>query len=211
MAVSLSFVSYIMAQEKISIYPAQVYIEQTPHRQYIHFDFNLKNITADTLTLRRLQLRAVDVSGNLTTLNEVGLSPSIHTLPHRQVLPGGTLNLFNHSFYKFEPDVQIGLLYNAFTFSSTAGTEAIEHITEIKPVYYSSRTALSFPLSGPVLVKDGHDFYAHHRRIDLTHPVASLIGIQANAGLSAIDLCPVDEHTMLYKNKGQTKEDWFGY
>ncbi len=70
---------------------------------------------------------------------------------------------------------------------------------------------LGIPVPGRVLVWDGHDFYAHHRRLDLAHPVIGKLGLTANPGRYAYDLSVVDEKGLMFRGDGGRREDWYGW
>ncbi len=79
------------------------------------------------------------------------------------------------------------------------------------PIRYDTKTNLILPLRGRAIVAAGHDFYAPHRRIDLTHPVARQVGLKANSARYANDLAIINENGELYRGSGNRVEDWFGY
>ena len=69
----------------------------------------------------------------------------------------------------------------------------VSQAIRIEPQVYRTRTQLRLPLDGRVLVWDGHDFYSHHRRLDLDHPIAVEFALRSNAGRYSYDFVIVDE------------------
>jgi murein DD-endopeptidase MepM/ murein hydrolase activator NlpD len=61
-----------------------------------------------------------------------------------------------------------------------------------------------------VLVFDGHEFYAHHRRWNLAHPVVGKL-FRANSGRYAYDLSIVDLAGRMYRGDGTRNEDWYSW
>jgi hypothetical protein len=59
-------------------------------------------------------------------------------------------------------------------------------------------------------VFDGHDFYAHHRRFNLAHPVVGKL-FRHNSGRYAYDLSIVDRAGRMYRTDGLRNEDWYSW
>jgi len=79
----------------------------------------------------------------------------------------------------------------------------------VKPVPFRPRTALRLPLEGKVLVGDGSDFYAHHRRVDLGHPLLVQLGMRHNPTRHGMDFIVADSRGNTFKNDGKLLEDHF--
>ena len=73
--------------------------------------------------------------------------------------------------------------------------EAVAEIT-VSPRVFAQKTALQVPVGGRVLVWDGHDYYSHHRRLNLAHPVIGKLGLTGNPGRYAYDFSLADESDM---------------
>jgi len=82
---------------------------------------------------------------------------------------------------------------------------------DISPKAYLAKTLLSLPLAGEVLVHDGHDLNAHHRRLDITGAMTTHFGIVSNFMRYAHDFLVTDKNGQLYRGDGAKPEDWFGY
>ncbi len=198
---------------KITVVPQQVYIERGEMSQYLNFDFLVENLTDRKLRLDTIQVSVLDQEGRLVLrrfVNQNGLSPSIYTIPKIDIEEKGSLFIFN-PFYSFDRTLHLKKLHYEFLFDSESGGSRYKSEVGVSPLAYETKTDLILPLKGRLIVYDGHDFYAHHRRIDLTHPVARQIGIRTNRGRYAYDLCVVNEKGDLYRGEGDKKEDWFGF
>ena len=96
------------------------------------------------------------------------------------------------------------------SYADTAGT-VVDSVTVAVPLRdYATRTDLVLPLRGRLLVFDGHDFYAHHRRWNLAHPVVGKL-FRHNAGRYAYDLSIVDSAGRMYRGNGARNEDWYSW
>ena len=143
-------------------------------------------------------------------INGNGFRPAIQTLASVDLPPGGALTVFN-PFVDFPPEVALHELRYRFTLTDAAGERETVVDAVVHPTRYASKHALKLPLRGRIIVQDGHDFYAHHRRIDVRHPAAKQFKISANFARFSYDFCSVDEDGRLYRNDGARNEDWYGF
>jgi hypothetical protein len=74
-------------------------------------------------------------------------------------------------------------------------------------VAYEPKTDLILPVRGRVLVWDGHDYYAHHRRMDYSRFLRS--GYGANHSRYSHDFVIVDEQGLHFKGRPRTNDDWY--
>lgn len=81
----------------------------------------------------------------------------------------------------------------------------------MQPRAYAAQTALRLPLRGRVLVWDGHDFYAHHRRFDYLMPDLQAVGAGSNADRYAYDFVPVSDAGDMAKGGEEGNVNWFGF
>jgi hypothetical protein len=80
----------------------------------------------------------------------------------------------------------------------------------VTPRFYATKTDLVLPIRGRVLVHDGHDFYSHHRRMEMS--VLRRFGVnKGQFNRYAYDFSLVDADGKLNRTGGKTNEDWFGY
>jgi murein DD-endopeptidase MepM/ murein hydrolase activator NlpD len=62
-----------------------------------------------------------------------------------------------------------------------------------------------------VIVDDGHDYYSHHRRLDLSDSRIRRVGRMANPVRYADDFSTVDEGGALHRGNPSNYEEWFAY
>ncbi len=197
---------------KITVIPAPVYVERSELGQHLNFDFLLENDSERALRVHAIQVSAIDRKGQLLlrkSIDSNAVRPSIHTIGNTELGQNEQLYVFN-PFHTFNANLDFQKLCYEFQFVSDDGERIKSNVT-VTPTFYETQTDLIFPLKGRIIVDDGHDFYGHHRRIDLTHWVAELLGIKANSGRYAYDFCIVDEAGDLYRGSGESEQDWLGF
>jgi hypothetical protein len=197
---------------RIAVRPAQPYIEAGTATQELNFDFLVENATSEPWRIESIALAVYDRDGKLASSQVVdgrGFSPSIFTLPQREVKPRESILVFN-PFHSFPPYLALHELRYVFTLATAASRETTVEV-RVAPVLYETRTDLMLPLRGRVFVKAGHDFYAHHRRLDYLQPFARRLGFRANFMRYAYDLYLVDPEGRTFRSDGKTAGDWYGY
>ena len=197
---------------RLEIRPDTVLVERDGDSQYLNFDIIVWNDGADSLRLRAVRLEARDAGGRVVIqrfIDASGFSPSIATIPGGVVAPGNATVVYN-PFHTLPSRLQLSTLRYELEFSGR-DAKPVSVSAVVRPVRYSPRTALALPLAGTVLVFDGHDFYGHHRRWDLTHPVLRQIGITRNAGRYAYDLAQDDSGGRMFRTDGATNADWHAW
>jgi hypothetical protein len=80
-----------------------------------------------------------------------------------------------------------------------------------RPFAYRPKTKLVLPLRGRFLVYVGHDYYSHHRRIDLSNPLLKRLGLAANPVRYAYDFSPIDEAGSWCRGDSERPANWIGY
>jgi hypothetical protein len=181
---------------------------------YANFDLLITNRAASgpPLELASIVMTAYAPAGALVLrrfCDGSGLSPCIRTVPDRTLEPGATTIVYN-PFYQLPARIPIGALHYVLAFADTAGNVVDSLSTTVPLRDYVTRTDLALPLRGRVLVFDGHDFYAHHRRWNLAHPVVGKL-FRHNAGRYAYDLSLVDSAGRMYRGAGGRNEDWYSW
>ena len=208
----------------ISVWPQVPLIEKAPFGRYLNFDMVLKNTSSHAIDVSAIELSVVDRKGKLVvrkSLNQNGKVPSIGLIGNTCVQPGESLNIFN-PFYDFAPDLPICSLKYEFFFNYADTKEERVHnqtrlpidfdgsvIKMIAPQLYQAKTFLYLPLKGKLIVWDGHDFYAHHRRFPVGLPKQQARGIIANSNRYAYDFISIDQQGRMYKNSPFQKTNWF--
>lgn len=192
------------------VHPARPLIERSACCQLLNFDVELTSPGPDTLTITRIDLSVLNADGRMVARRHVsgnGMVPSIATVPNRRLTPGRATTIYN-PFYTFDLAAPIHEMRLTFTLAGRNGT--VQSRVAVRPVAYQGKTDLIFPLTGRILVLDGHDFYSHHRRLDLS--VLAPMGLaRRQFNRYAYDFSVVDEQDRLSRTGGRTNEDWIGY
>ncbi|WP_054415023.1 M23 family metallopeptidase [Hymenobacter sp. DG25A] len=194
----------------IRVAPTRVLLEERSG-SHLTFDFAVQ-AGPDSLWLQKVEVSVYDKSGALVVRKFVdnnGFSPSVTSLSHRVFAPGKTALVFN-PFHTFAPDIDVARLRYTFEFQKANQAEVTQTV-EVKPERYQPKTALKIPLSGRLLIWDGHDENAHHRRLDFQHPVAQQFGIRSNFMRYAHDFVVVNEQGDKNTGTGKKNTDYFGF
>lgn len=214
--VLLAFVPFtgaINESVRVTAKPQQIYIEKGASGQYLNFDFVVENLTDDTLFVSSIEVSVSDGKDKLILRKFVdgnGTSPSIQIVPNRALEPKKPVLIFN-PFHSFDPNVELTKLHYEFAFESKDRKKHFKSEVIIAPVYYETKTDLILPLKGRMIVYDGHDFYAHHRRFDYMLPPLQQLGFNSNFMRYSYDFCPVNEQGEMFKGKEENNEAWFGF
>lgn len=180
--------------------------------QALNFDFVIENPTTDTLELTRIELTVKDRAGALVLrrfLDNNGFSPSILTIPERRWQPGASRLVFN-PFHTFAAAHDLADLSYELTFSPGRGRGDVVRTVTVRPQAFRNRTDLVLPVAGLLLIWDGHDFYAHHRRFDFMHPAAQQFGFVRNFMRYAYDFVRIDASGAMRRD-GAGNEAYFGF
>src|SRR5215469_3461934 len=208
---------FAMAQQNtgltVKVIPDRPFVEKGEFNQFLNFDFWIENRTDKRLHLFRLEASAFDSGNHLLFrkfLVEDGDSPGIYTIPKLDLEPKAVLNVFN-PFHAVDPILHISAMRYEFTFDVVGTDERISTSTRVEPRDYEGKTSLSLPLEGRFIVYDGHDFYSHHRRVDLSRPETQKMGFTDNPVRYAFDFCVVNDKGEIYHSDQTKKENWYGY
>ncbi|HEU4535297.1 MAG TPA: M23 family metallopeptidase, partial [Polyangiaceae bacterium] len=190
-----------------------IFVERRNATKLLNFDFVLESRSSEAWTIAAIEVSVYDARGALVLrkfINGNGFNPGVRTLPDRRVEPGGSIAVFN-PFYVFDAEVEPAELRYEFTLEAAEGGREAKLEARVRPEEYAGRAELGLPMRGRLIVHDGHDFYAHHRRVDVTHPVAKQFGIRANFSRYSYDFCAVDEAGALFRGAGARNEDWHSF
>jgi len=195
------------------VIPEPVYIERTALGQHLSFDLLLRNTSDYDLQIQQVEVAIFDSGGNLEqrkSVNTNGVRPGIETLGERTLAKHSQLCVFN-PFHTLPADLSCDQLRYEMRFTTESGDTYKSQVT-VSPKVYDTKTELHLPIRERLIVLDGHDFYAHHRRVDLTHPVlAQNMGFVANSGRFAYDFCPVNAAGELFMGDGTSEKEWYGF
>lgn len=191
---------------KITVLPETPLIERGRGAQILNFDFLIENDGAAAVKIEQIEMSVVRADGSLVLQRRLAQNgDSISTLPQRTIEPGAKVVIFN-PFYELPDDVALTTLHYEF---SIADAQPI--VVDVHPRVYRAKTELTLPLGGRVFVHDGHDFYSHHRRLDITGGITTALHIETNMTRYAYDFCVVDEKGRMHTGTGEKPEDWFGF
>jgi hypothetical protein len=122
----------------------------------------------------------------------------------------GKALLFN-PFDRFDRDVELGSMTFDLKFSSKNGERRFSSQVKVEPKPYVAKAALLLPVKGRMIVYDGHDFYAHHRRWDYTLPFLQQLGFRTNFMRYSYDFVPVNADGAMSMGDEGKNESWFGF
>lgn len=195
---------------RVTAQPGQVWIEAGDTAQSLNFDFLVENLGTTPMGIDSIEVTAFDGSGKPILrrfIDSNGFAPSIETVPGRVVAAGEKILIFN-PFHTFRADIELHHL--TYKFSLSIPQEAPEFNTSVtvEPYVYQARTALSLPVLGKLLIHDGHDFYAHHRRLNTEHPAARDIGFDRNFMRYSLDINPTSDAFDAFSGTGASNAAW---
>ena len=201
----------------VTVAPGTPWIEQDPSAptssQFLNFDFLIANGGGAPRTLAEVRLSVFDPAHQLVLrrfCDGSGISPCNATLPDRLVPAGGSVILYN-PFHTLPGDLRLGELNYELVFADSAGIEVDTVSVAVHPSRPPATPALLVPVTGRLLVFDGHDSYSHHRRWNLAHPVIKMVGFTGNSGRYAYDLSRIDSTGAMYKGDGKLNSDWYSW
>ena len=196
---------------EVTVTPQQIYVEKGKSEQSLSFDFLLYNTTATALLINKIQLSVFDANDKLVLRKFAnnGITPNLKDVT--QIEGKKTLLLLN-PFYSFDSALELKKLrYEFFLSDPKAEEKRYKSEVIVTPVYYQPKTDLILPLTGRALIYSGHDYYAHHRRVDTTNPIVTKLGVKSNPTRYGYDFCAVNENGDLYRGQGKNNEDWYGW
>lgn len=210
----------------IGALPEVPLIEHHDHQQLLNFDLTVSNHGKSTLRLSEIELSVFDSANRLVvrkTVNSDGLAPGVEIVAPPLLTPGETIDVFN-PFYSFSDDTPIHHMHYVFRYLREDNEEEraknrhrlpMDHDLEVEaavtPQDYKAKTSLILPLAGRVFIWEGHDFYAHHRRVPLHAANVQKLGIHANANRYGSDLLIIDEQGRMYHDDPYNKRNYYTY
>lgn len=204
---------------KATVKPDLPLIERRDSLQLINFDFVLENTGAKPLRLNRIEISIFDKDNKLQLrreLDENGRPSAMTTIEKRDLPAGSAIGIFN-PFFSFGEEVSLAKLSYKFFFNEAGYRMATpldyQYMTEmtVAPQPYQNKTNLVLPVRTRTIIFDGHDFYAHHRRIDPADPAVRKVFPHGNCDRYAYDFCPVDNNGEMYRETPYEKKNWYGY
>ena len=202
----MTFAAVLLLSAAITTIPPTPLIETTKSGQAVNFDFLIENAGDAKLEITQIEASVLGANDALIVQRRVGGNGnSIATLPERVIEPHKKIVVFN-PFPQFEADIPLQTIRYDFTFN-----EDQHALVTVKPRAYEQHATLVLPLGGRVFVHDGHDFYGHHRRLDITGDMTTALHINANVTRYAYDFVNVDEKGSMHRGDGLKNEEWYGF
>jgi hypothetical protein len=196
----------------LTVRPAPAYIERTDGGQILNADLVITNPAPAVRKIIRLQVTVHDASGAIgyrRFIDGNGVSPAILTVPNREVPANGTTLLLN-PMPVFPNDLELARVRFDIDFEDAPG-QTVSASVEVVPVVYRNRAKLQLPVGGRLIVWDGHDLLAHHRRWDYLFEPIRAFGFVSNAGRYSYDLVPVDAGGAMARGDETRNESWIGF
>jgi len=197
----------------VHVSPQPALISADASGQSLSVDLIIENRMAEALDVDEVQVSVFDRSGKLVLRKFIdgnGTRPSIRTADVSEVPAGATSLLFN-PFHEFAPDVDLHTVQFDLKLSSKDGSRRNTESAIVKPEVYRAKARLILPIQRRMIVYDGHDFYAHHRRWDYTIPGLQQLGFRTNFMRYSYDFVPVDEDGNMSSGPKEKNESWFGF
>lgn len=197
----------------VHVSPQPALVSADASGQSLSVDLIVENRTAEALDVDELQVSVFDRAGKLVLRKFIdgnGTRPSIRTADVSEVPAGATSMLFN-PFHEFAADVDLHTVQFDLKLSSKDGSRQYTESAIVKPEMYRAKARLILPIQRRMIVYDGHDFYAHHRRWDYTIPGLQQLGFRTNFMRYSYDFVPVDEDGNMSSGPKEKNESWFGF
>lgn len=197
----------------VTVAPRPAWISADANGQSLSVDLLVENHTDEVLDLDELQISVFDRAGKLVLRRFIdgnGSRPSIRTADVRDVPAKAQTMVFN-PFQDFAPDVDLHTVQFDLKLSSKDGSRQHAATAIVKPEVYRNKSRLTLPLAGRMIVYDGHDFYAHHRRWDYTIPGLQQLGFHTNFMRYSYDFVPVGESGNMSSGDASKNENWPGF
>jgi hypothetical protein len=197
----------------LRVLPQPALISADAEGQSLSVDLLLDNGSSETLDLDEVQISVLDRTGKLVLRRFIdgnGTRPSIRTAD-AAVVPAGRTTLIFNPFHDFAPDVDLHTVKFDLKLSTKDGSRVYVESATVRPVVYRPKQRLILPVKSRMIVYDGHDFYAHHRRWDYTIPQLQQLGFRTNFMRYSYDFVPVDLEGNMVSGAEEKNESWFGF
>jgi hypothetical protein len=197
----------------LHVSPQPALISADANGQSLSVDLIVENHTAEALDVDEVQVSVFDRAGKLVLRKFIdgnGARPSIRTADVSEV-PAGAKTLIFNPFHEFAPDVDLHTVRFDLRLRSKDGSRLYTANATVKPEVYRAKARLVLPLASRMIVYDGHDFYAHHRRWDYTIPFLQQLGFRTNFMRYSYDFVPVDDDGNMSSGPKEKNESWFGF
>ncbi len=156
----------------IQVEPEIVYLENGRESNYLNFDFVVSGLTGKTLLLKFMKVAFYDQADTLLSYkylnhNAVG-TPGIYTVGKIKIQGQERIDIPN-PFYRLPKKLPVAYLRFMFTFQDQeTRREYYYGDIRVTPTVYQQQAKLHIPLKGVMTILDGHDYFSHHRRFEMS-------------------------------------------
>lgn len=188
----------------VAINPQRVCADGRSNRN-LNFDLVVKNPGKAAVAITEIRASSRNAAGELIE-QRLLWQGAVSTLGVAQTIaPGGEALVFNP--FTFDHPQRAAWIDFAVTFD-----EGSSRTVKVVPSDCTTKARLRLPLEGRILVYDGYDVLAHHRRDDWhMAPQFRAFGVTDNPWRYALDLLPVDAKGNLASGAGNKLEDFYGW
>jgi hypothetical protein len=174
---------------------------------YLNVDFAVDNVTDKEVSVSELRATVTSPTGSVI---------------EKRLVWQGALDLLGLGVAAKIAPRSRGVVFNPFHFSAATPGTSIKYefhfagqvapaVVQVTPRLCRTTTPLRLPLSGRVLVLDGHDALSHHRRFNFFMPWAQKEGFTDNVQRYALDLVAVDPSGSPFTGAGDRNEQFHGW
>ena len=197
----------------VRVSPQPTYVEADTRGQSLNVDLIVHNGASEVVDLDEVKVSVFDSAGKLVVRRFIdgnGTRPSIRTADVGEIAAGADAMLFN-PFATFDADVDLHTVRFDLSLSSKDGSHTYTSSAEVEPRVYAQRAKLVLPIASRMIVYDGHDLVAHHRRWDYALPPIQALGFKTNFMRYSYDFVPVDDNGDMANGAEEKNENWFGF
>lgn len=198
------------------IFPPTPRVEHTLGGDALNFDILVPAPADQAVVIGSVEVTYLDAAGQALYTRVLDFNGrAIETIPDRVLQPGQTRLLFN-PYPLLPPDVRpaavrarVGLYKSPAPLDPSQMQLAQAQDFTARIASESPPLRLILPLAGRVMVWDGHDLNAHHRRFDFV--ALQRVGYRSNADRYSYDLVLVDAQNRMTRGPGDANEAYIGF
>jgi hypothetical protein len=218
LALLISAPATALEPAKPGIFPVKPIAEHTEYGDSLNFDIIVDNTGAVPLKITQVDVEYLDRAGMVVFARRLDInSGAVRIIPERQIDPGQVRMIYN-PFPVLPPGMRPASIHVAVGLSTPEakylpiGHLEFAAVREFNATIDWRRTSpLLLPIKGRVWVWDGHDLYAHHRRVNYADPSFRAYGYSANSDRYAYDLVLVDANNRMNVGDENSNESYIGF
>lgn len=188
----------------VTIEPARVCADDRANRN-MNFDLDVVNRASTPVMITQIRASSRNRRGDLIE-QRLLWQDALMTLGADRTVPAGAERLIFNPFTFDHPRSAAWIDY-AMSFDDGA-----TRTVRVVPTDCTTKANLRVPVRGRLLVHDGYDVLAHHRRERFQiQPDFRKFGVVDNPWRFAIDFIPITPAGKFFRGEGKTMEDWLGW